>query len=113
MALRLLLDEHVEHEVKHRLENLGHDVEHVDLHTTLRKGDTDRDLAAYSRSEERIIVTYDDDFLDFADSEFEAVLLFEDASMSARNVADVVHTISDHYPQSELDGLQKVGREWL
>jgi len=30
MASRLILDEHVEHEVLHRRENDGHDVAHVD-----------------------------------------------------------------------------------
>lgn len=33
MVYRLLLDEHVEHEVSHRRENYGHDVEHDDLVT--------------------------------------------------------------------------------
>jgi len=38
MAYRLLLDENVEHEVHHRLENLGHDVEHVEFAGELGKG---------------------------------------------------------------------------
>lgn len=113
MSLRLLLDEHVEHETMHRLDKRGHDIQHVDLHDTLQKGDGDNDLAAYSGSEERIIVTYDDDFVDIDDARYHCVLFFENDSLSGEQVADIVHTISKHYPQSELTGLQKVGQEWL
>lgn len=38
MGYRLILDENVEHEVFHRLDNYGHDVEHVDFVTELGKG---------------------------------------------------------------------------
>lgn len=37
MSLRLLLNEMIEHEVLRRLDSLGHDVEHVDLHDELDK----------------------------------------------------------------------------
>jgi len=107
MGLRLLLDEHVEHEVMHRLENRRHDVEHIDLHETLNKGDTDQDLVQYSRSDSRLIVTYDDDFLGFPEQEYHCVLFFGDESMSAKNVADVVHTVSEQIPEDELRGLQR------
>jgi hypothetical protein len=35
---RLLLDENIEHEVLHRLENYGHDVQHIDFVLSLGKG---------------------------------------------------------------------------
>ncbi|SDX34769.1 hypothetical protein SAMN05443574_1349 [Haloarcula vallismortis] len=38
MAYRLVLDENVEHEVLHRLENYGHDAENVDFVPELGKG---------------------------------------------------------------------------
>ena len=57
----VLLDENVEHEVRHRLRNYGHTVEHIGLHHHLEKGDEDRVLAQYSRSNQALIVTYDDD----------------------------------------------------
>jgi hypothetical protein len=38
MAYRLILDENVERDVFHRLENYGHDVEHVDFVPELGKG---------------------------------------------------------------------------
>ena len=58
----VLLDENVEHEVLHRLRNYEHTVEHIDLHDHLQKGDEDRVLAQYSRSNQALIMTYDDDF---------------------------------------------------
>ena len=45
MAYRLILDENVEHEVFHRLENYGHDVEHVDFVPDLGKGTADHPIA--------------------------------------------------------------------
>ena len=41
MVYRLILDENVEHEVFHRLDNYGHDVEHVDFVPELGKGTAD------------------------------------------------------------------------
>jgi predicted nuclease of predicted toxin-antitoxin system len=114
MSLSLLLDEMVEHEVMHRLQKLGHDVEHVDLHDELNKGDSDRRLARYSLDTGRIVVTYDSDWAENLDeSEFHCVLLFADETMSARNVSAVVHNMSNAYPKSSFTGLQKTGREWL
>jgi predicted nuclease of predicted toxin-antitoxin system len=76
MASRLLLDENVEHEVGHRLENYGHDVVHVDFEPKLGKGATDRSLAEYTLAEDRVLVTYDDDFV---------LTLEENAFSEARN----------------------------
>ncbi|WP_318570649.1 DUF5615 family PIN-like protein [Salinigranum marinum] len=63
MAYRLILDENVEREVFHRLENYGHDVEHVDFVPELGKGTADHPIAQYSLDTDRVIVTYDDDFV--------------------------------------------------
>lgn len=64
MSYRLLLDENIEHEVLHRLENAGHDVEHVDFIARLGKGTSDDEIARYSLDADRTIVTYDDDFIE-------------------------------------------------
>jgi hypothetical protein len=48
VAYRLLLDENIEHELFHRLENYGHDVEHVDFVPELGKGTDDHPVVAYS-----------------------------------------------------------------
>lgn len=114
MVYRLLLDENVEHEVLHRLRNYGHDVEHTEFLPELGKGTADHPIAQYSQKTDRVIVTYDDDFvLTVSEDKYEAVLYVADAELSVKEVADIVHTVSQHYPQSELDGLEYVGREWL
>ncbi|WP_246084388.1 DUF5615 family PIN-like protein [Salinadaptatus halalkaliphilus] len=75
MAYQLLLDENVEQEIGFRLENYGHDVEHVDFVPELGKGVDDTQIADYSRSTDRLILTYDDDFvLEFDDDDYRAVL---------------------------------------
>ena len=111
MSYRLVLDENVEHEVLHRLD---HDVEHVDFVPSLGKGTGDHPLARYSLETDRVIVTYDDDFvLEVDEDGYRAVLYFNDATLSVKQVADIVHAVSQHYPQDELRGLEYVGAEWL
>ena len=114
MAYRFVLDENVEHDVYHRLENYGHDVEHVDFVPGLGKGINDDPIAQYSLENDRVIVTYDDDFaLEIDEDEYCAVLYVGDAALSVKQVADIVHAVSQLYPQEELDGLEYVGDEWL
>lgn len=114
MPYRLLLDENVEHEVLGRLERAGHDVEHVDLSPGLGKGATDEALARYSTETDRTIVTYDDDFVRGVPADrYRAVLFFEDQSLSAEEVAHIIHTMSLVYSHEDVMGLQKTGREWL
>lgn len=114
MVYRLVLDENVEHEVLHRLDNYGHDVEHVDFVPELGKGAADNSIAQYSLDTDRVIVTYDDDFvLEVDEDDYRAVLYFGDATLSIEQVADVIHAVSQGYPQEELQGLEYVGKEWL
>lgn len=114
MVYRLLLDENVEHEVHHRLENYGHDVEHVDFVPELGKGTGDYSITRYSDETGRVIVTYDDDFALVVDeTEYEGTLYINDATLSVKEVADIVHAVSQDYPQSEIDGLEYIGDEWL
>jgi hypothetical protein len=114
MTYRLVLDENVEHEVFRRLENYGHDVEHVDFVPELGKGTDDHPIAQYSLDTDRLIVTYDDDFvLEVDDTDYRGTLYIDDATLSVETVADVVHTVSRHYPQSEVHGLEYLGDEWL
>jgi len=114
MGYRLVLDENVEHEVFHRLENYGHDVEHVDFVPELGKGTADRSIARYSVDTDRVIVTYDDDFvLDVDDETYRAALYVADEALSVERVADIVHAVSQQYSQAELQGLEYVGEDWL
>jgi len=114
MTYRLVLDENVEHEVLHRLENYGHDVEHVDFVPELGKGTDDHPIAQYSLDTDRLIVTYDDDFvLEIDEAEYRGTFYLDDATLSVEKVADVIQTVSRHYPQSEVHGLEYIGDEWL
>jgi predicted nuclease of predicted toxin-antitoxin system len=114
MVYRLILDENVEHDVLHRLDNYGHDVKHVDFVPSLGKGTDDHPIAHYSLETDRLIVTYDDDFvLKIDEDDYRAVLYIGDATLSTRQVADVIHAVSQKYPQEELRGLEYVGTEWL
>ncbi|TKX74602.1 hypothetical protein EXE46_07820 [Halorubrum sp. GN11_10-6_MGM] len=114
MTYRLILDENVEHEVLHRLENYGHDAEHVDFVPEFGKETADHPIARYSLDTDRVIVTYDDDFvLEVDEGLYRAVLYFDDATLSVEQVADIIHTVSQNYPQAELQGLEYVGEEWL
>lgn len=114
MTYRLLLDENIEHEVLHRLENYGHNVEHVDFVPELGKGTGDYPIAAYSLDTDRVIVTYDDDFvLEIAEEEYRAALYVNDATLPVKQVADIIHAISQSYPQEEIEGLEYIGGEWL
>jgi predicted nuclease of predicted toxin-antitoxin system len=114
MSVPLLLDEHVEHEVYYRLESDGYQVEHVALHDTLERGDSDRTLAEYSLEHGALIITYDDDFAQHHDeSDYWGVLFFSDDDWSANEVAETVHRIVELYDESTLKGINLVGREWL
>jgi len=114
MSLSLLLDEMVEQEVMHRLENFRYDVEHVDFHDEVGKGDADRTLGKYSLEAECVIVSYDPDWVEnLTEDEFYCVILIENEWFSAPQVAQIVHNMAEVYPESEFRGLQKAGQEWL
>lgn len=114
MSYRLVLDENVENEVALRLENYGHDATHADFVPELGKGTSDDSIARYSLETGRTILTYDDDFVHtVAESAFHSVLYVTDERMSTAQLADAVHSVTQHYPQAELDGLEYLGSEWL
>ena len=80
---RLVVDENVEHEVVHRLRNYGHDVKHADFVAELGKGTDDHTIAAYSLATDRLVLTYDDEFvLDISEDDYRAVLYASDATLS-------------------------------
>jgi hypothetical protein len=106
MGYRLLLDEHLEHEVLARLDD--HDVEHIDFVPRLGKGSDDEALARDSLATDRTIVTYDDDFVaEFEPDDYRAVLFFEDDTLSARDVAAVVDAMASVYPTNRSTGCRK------
>jgi predicted nuclease of predicted toxin-antitoxin system len=116
MAYRLILDENIEHEVLYRLEDDGHDVEHVEFVSKLGKGTSGYPIARYSLSTDRVIVTYDDDFVlevEVDESEYRAVIYIKDTMLLANQVAQIIHTMSQHYPQDQINSVEHVGQEWL
>jgi predicted nuclease of predicted toxin-antitoxin system len=65
----------------------------------LGKGTADYPIARYSLDTDRVIVTYDDDFVLEVDEEmYRAVLYFDDATLSVEQVADIIHAVSQNYP---------------
>ena len=73
----------------------------------LGKGAADHPIARYSLAD-RVIVTYDDDFVLEVDEElYRAVLYFDDATLSVKQVADIIQAVSQNYPQAELREIKE------
>lgn len=114
MVYRLLADENVDYWVVHRLEHYGHDVEHVDRAPELGKGSSDEEIAAYSIADDRLILTNDDDFLrEFCSDDYCGLLFIEDETLSSATIADIVHAISEHVGQDEIEDVFYVSTNWL
>ncbi|MFB6308007.1 MAG: DUF5615 family PIN-like protein [Haloarculaceae archaeon] len=114
MAVRFLLDENMEPRVYQRLEQYGYDVVSVGEVETLGLGAQDGDIANYSKQTERVLLTYDDDFvIEHEASEFHCVVFFEEQSLAATDVADIAHSMATAYPESAFDGYEYGSREWL
>lgn len=61
-----------------------------------------------------MILTYDDDFvLEVDEEEYRGTLYIDDATFPVEQVADIVHAVSRHYPQSQIHGLEYLGDEWI
>lgn len=63
MAFRLLFDEMTEARIVRYCAKLGHDVERVVSVSELGAGSDDTDIVAYADRTDRILLTYDGDFL--------------------------------------------------
>lgn len=114
MAVSFLLDEHVEPQVSERLATYGYDVERVGDGTELELGATDDEIAAYSKRRARVVLTYDDDFVtEYDESAFHCVVFFENEALSARDVADIAHSMADTYPESAFTGVVYGHVDWL
>lgn len=71
MAYRIIADENIEPYTRQYLGKLGHDIEWIGDVSGLGLSSTDREIATYSRRENRLVLTQDDDFfteLDLDDS---------------------------------------------
>lgn len=114
MSVQFLLDENVEHEVLHRLKKYDYTVEHVELHPELGKGTEDTPIATFSRRQEWVIVTQDADFvIDHDEADYYGAIYFENATLSAKQMSDILHTMASNYPASAFEGLEFASTEWL
>jgi predicted nuclease of predicted toxin-antitoxin system len=113
MGYRILADENVEQATINYLRKLGHDVEGVGDVEELGLGAGDGSIATYGRETNRLILTQDDDFFTQLDMEDTAGVLFQtDQTLSAQEVGDIVHELSEYIAQSEVT-LEYVSRNWL
>ncbi|ESS03952.1 MAG: protein of unknown function DUF82 [uncultured archaeon A07HR67] len=113
MGYRILADENVEQATINYLRKLGHDVEWIGGVDELGLGADDESIATYGRETDRLILTQDDDF--FAQlniGETAGILFQKDQRLSAREVGDIVHELSEYIDQSEMT-LEYVSRNWL
>jgi len=113
MAYRILADENIERATVTYLRKLGHDVEWIRDVSKLGVGSSDVAIAEYATAENRLILTQDDDFfteLDLAESP--GVLFQKDQTLSAREVGDIVHEMSQYIAQSDVT-LEYVSANWL
>jgi predicted nuclease of predicted toxin-antitoxin system len=113
MGYRILADENVEQATINYLRKLGHDVEWVGDVEELGLGTGDESIATYGRETDRLVLTQDDDFFTQIDVEDTAGILFQmDQTLSAREVGDIVHELSEYIDQSDVT-LEYVSRNWL
>lgn len=113
MGYRLIADEHVEPLTRRFLRERGHDIEWVGHVPELGLGAVDADIAAYSRDEDRLLLTRDDDFLTRLDpSDTAGVLFLRDRTLSESEIAEIVDTIEGYLPQEEVT-LEYLSRNWL
>ncbi|MFC7134988.1 MULTISPECIES: DUF5615 family PIN-like protein [Salinibaculum] len=113
MEYRILADENVEQATINYLRKLGHDVEWVGDVEELGLGADDGAIATYGSETNRLILTQDDDFFTQLDIGGTAGVLFQkDQTLSAREVGDIVHELSEYIDQSDVT-LEYVSRNWL
>lgn len=113
MGYRLLADENIEQATINYLRKLDHDVEWIGDIGELGLGVDDESIAAYARETDRLILTQDDDFFTELEIDQTAGVLFQkDQTLSAREVGDIVHELSQYVDQSDII-LEYISRNWL
>ena len=114
MTVSFLLDENIEHEVLHRLRKRDYTVEHVEFHPDLGKGTADTPIAEFLLRNGWVIVTYDPDFvIGHDESDYFGAVYFQDATLSAKEVGDILDSMASVYPESAFEGLEFGTGEWL
>ena len=113
MGYRILADENVERATISYLRKLDHDIEWIGDVDALGLGIDDNSIAVYAKKHDRLILTQDDDFFTRIEpSETAGVLFQTDQTLSAREVGDIVHELSEYIDQSDVI-LEYVSRNWF
>lgn len=100
--------------MRHRLKKYDYTVAHVELHYELGKGTEDTRIAAFSQRQDWVIVTQDADFVkDHDETDYHGAIYFEDATLSAKQMSDILHTMASNYPASAFEGLEFGSADWL
>lgn len=103
MAFRLLLDEMTEAGLAEYLVKMDHDVERVVDRPELGPGTDDSEIVAYAENENRLLVTYDDDFLADHDARRRIGILFQpNGRMPAFDTANVINEVAKHVDQDAI-----------
>jgi len=102
MAFRLLLDEMTEAALADYCHNLGHDVERVVDVPGLGPGTNDTNVLVYAERENRLVVTYDDDFLTGEALARVGVLFQPDDRTPPFETANIIDTIATHVEQQDI-----------
>lgn len=117
MSFRLLLDEMTEAGLADYLRKMGHDVERVVECPALGPGSHDRDVVAYAERDDRLLVTYDDDFLVDHDALDRIGVLFQaEGRMPAFETANVINEIATQVDQNAIaayDEPYHLSERWL
>ncbi len=117
MTFRLLLDEMTEASLADYLEKLGHDVERVVEVSDLGGGSDDDEIVRYAEREDRLLVTYDDDFLVDQEALSKVGVLYQPddrtAPFETANIIDAVDGYVDQQQIVEHDGAFHLTENWL
>lgn len=102
MTYRLLCDEMTEASLAEYCRKLGHDAQRVVALEELGPGSDDGTIITYAERENRILVTYDDDFLDHDALERVGVLFQPDDRTPPFETANVIDAVSSHVDQQAI-----------
>ncbi len=103
MGVSLLLDEMTEARLAEYCRKLGHDVERVVEVSELGPGSDDTAVVAYAEREDRILVTYDDDFLADHDALNRIGVLFQANDQTPPyETGNIIDAITDHADQQQI-----------
>lgn len=108
-----LVDENLDPQIAHYLENEGVRAEHV-LDALFEGADDRDDLLPYARAEDLVVVTNDvTDFSRVPDHEHEGVVIVYDGALPAFDVAAGLLAMMDAYPDRDALRGYEVLDDWV